>query len=192
MEKNILYKKVKDLKPYARNSRKHPNKQIETLVKSIKENGFTSVLVVDEHNTVLSGHGRLEAAKRLCMDELPCIVVSNWTEQQKKQYVISDNQIGLMSEWDNDILASEIESLSLDIDLSVLGFDDKFLSKLFDETGGVTISDEIEVDDIGELKVKFPEEKRIEVMNAISSAIKDMADVHIWCNDEQVSRQENE
>ncbi len=184
---NIVLKKVKDLKPYPRNSRTHPNKQIETLIKSIQKNGFTSVLVIDEYDMVLSGHGRLEAAKRLCMEELPCVIVHGWSEEQKKQYVISDNQIGLMSEWDENILASEIESLPMDVDLAILGFDDKFLSKLFDVTGGVTINDEIEVGEIGELRVEFPEEKRIEVMNAISSAIKDMTDVNIWCNDEQVS-----
>lgn len=184
---DVKFIKVSDLKPYPKNSRKHPSKQIETLMNSIKENGFTSILVVDENNTVLSGHGRLEAAKRLCIDELPCKVVTGWTDSQKKKYVVSDNQIGLMSEWDNDILTQELELIAFDYNPIDLGFDDKFLSKLFDDTGGISIEKEINEVFEGEIKVIFPEDKRIEVMNAIADAISDIKDAVIWCDkDEQV------
>ena len=184
---SIKYKRVADLVPYSKNSRKHPNSQIKTLMQSIKNNGFTSVLVIDENNTVLSGHGRLEAAKRLCIDELPCKVVTGWTDAQKRQYVVSDNQIGLMSEWDNDLLTQELELIALDYNPIDLGFDDKFLSKLFDDTGGISIEKEIDEVFEGEIKVIFPEDKRIEIMNAIADAISDIKDAVIWCDkDEQV------
>lgn len=120
-----------ELKAYEKNSRTHGKKQIDQVVASIKEFGFTNPLLVDEGNTLIAGHGRLLAAKKIGMEEVPCVRLSHLSEAQKKAYVIADNKIALNSGWDEDLLKSELDELdSLGFDVAVTGFDD-----LLDGTG---------------------------------------------------------
>lgn len=140
MEKReIIYKKTKDLIPYARNSRTHSDEQVAQIVASIKEFGFTNPILVDEEGLIIAGHGRVQAAQRLKLDEVPTIVLEYLTDAQKKAYVIADNKLALNAGWDFDMLKVEFNDLiDMDFDLSLIGFDDKELNQILaDPTEGL-------------------------------------------------------
>lgn len=125
--------KTADLIPYVNNSRTHSEEQVNQVASSIKEFGFTSPVLIDEQGGIIAGHGRVMAAKKLGLDEVPSIVLAGLTEAQKKAYVIADNQLPLNAGWDIDTLRLEVETLQeLDFDLGVLGFDSEVLDKLLD------------------------------------------------------------
>ena len=119
----IIYKKVQDLIPYINNSRTHSEEQVNQIVASINEFGFTNPLLIDEKDNIIAGHGRLLASKKLKMEEVPCIVLSGLTEAQKKAYIIADNKMALNAGWDDELLKLELENLKeLDFDLELTGF----------------------------------------------------------------------
>ncbi|OCG45697.1 hypothetical protein A9G34_00945 [Gilliamella sp. Choc4-2] len=129
----ITYKKVSDLKKHIKNSRTHSDDQIQQIINSIIEFGWTNPILIDENDIMIAGHGRLDAAEKLNLDNIPCVVLSGLTDVQKKAYLIADNQLALNAGWDFDILQSEIADLSLsDFDVSLLGFSDTELNKLLD------------------------------------------------------------
>jgi DNA modification methylase len=114
---------VRELCKYEANSRTHSDEQIDQIIRSINEFGFTNPLLIDEHNTIIAGHGRLEAALKLGLDELPCIVIDGLTEAQRAALVIADNKIALNAGWDNSILVAQFEFLKgFDFDLTLTGF----------------------------------------------------------------------
>ena len=124
---------ITTLIPYARNSRTHSEKQISQIAASIKEFGFLSPIIVSEDNTILCGHGRFYAAQKLGLTQVPCIKEKYLTEAQKKAYIIADNKLSDNADWDNELLTIELSELQgNDFDLSLLGFDDVELSKIFD------------------------------------------------------------
>lgn len=117
-------KKVSDLIPYINNSRTHSESQVNQIASSIKEFGFTSPVLIEPDGGIIAGHGRVLAAQKLNIKEIPCIVIDGLTEAQKKAYVIADNSIALNSEWDMDVLESELDSLEeLGFDTDVLALD---------------------------------------------------------------------
>ena len=121
----IERRQIDDLVPYDRNPRMHPETQIEQLANSIQQWGWTVPLLIDESNNVIAGHGRLEAAKRLDMREVPCIIASGWSEEQRRAYVIADNKLSENSQWDDGAFFSELKELSdMDFDLSLVGIED--------------------------------------------------------------------
>jgi len=125
--------KTKDLIPYARNSRIHSDEQVTQIASSIREFGFTNPVIIDDKNNIIAGHGRVMAAKKLGIDEVPCVVVTGWTEAQKKAYVIADNKLALNAGWDMDTLKLEFQEIDeLKFDLSFTGFSVGELSSLFD------------------------------------------------------------
>lgn len=135
----IVYKKVNELIPYINNSRTHSEEQVNQIVASINEFGFTNPLLIDEKDNIIAGHGRLLASKKLKMEEVPCIVLSGLTEAQKKAYIIADNKMALNAGWDDELLKIELENLKeLDFDLELTGFDvdelDDILGKNEEET----------------------------------------------------------
>lgn len=115
--------KTKDLIPYANNSRTHSDEQVLQIASSIKEFGFLNPIIIDGGNGIVAGHGRVMAAKKLGIEELPCIDASHLTEAQKKAYIIADNKLALNAGWDDEILRVEFEALKeLDFDLELTGF----------------------------------------------------------------------
>jgi ParB-like chromosome segregation protein Spo0J len=129
----ITYQKVTDLIPYVNNSRTHSEEQVKQIAASIKEFGFTNPILIDENKGVIAGHGRLLAAGKLALAEVPTIVLEGLTEAQRKAYVIADNKLALNAGWEVDLLKIELNNLDdLDFDLSILGFDEIELAKMFD------------------------------------------------------------
>lgn len=125
---------VQELVKYSANSRTHSDEQIAKIVRSINEFGFTNPLLIDEHNGIIAGHGRLAAAMSCGLSELPCIVLPGLTDAQKAALVIADNKIALDAGWDHDVLLSQFEYLKgLDFDLTLTGFDDDELADIFPE-----------------------------------------------------------
>jgi ParB-like chromosome segregation protein Spo0J len=130
---DIEYKKTDKLIPYVNNSRTHDDAQVSQIAASIKEFGFTNPLLIDSEGGIIAGHGRLMAAKKLGMDEVPTIMLDGLSDAQKKAYVIADNKLALNAGWDMDLLAVEIEQLKeLDFDIDLLGFNIDELDVEFD------------------------------------------------------------
>lgn len=143
---NIKYIPVADLIPYAANSRTHSDAQVAQIAASIREFGFTNPILVNGENTIIAGHGRLMAARKLGLEEVPTIALEHLSKAQQKALVIADNQLALNAGWDVDMLKAEIEDLNLEeFDLSLLGFDDKFLDGLLEPepTDGLTDEDAV-------------------------------------------------
>ena len=130
---NVTRRKVSALVPYARNSRTHSKEQIDQIAASIKEWGFTTPILVDTDGQIIAGHGRLLAAQKLGLDEVPTMTATGWTDAQKKAYVIADNKLALNAGWDNAMLAFEMKDLGdMGFDLKLTGFDLGELADLFD------------------------------------------------------------
>jgi ParB-like chromosome segregation protein Spo0J len=121
-KQKLEYKRVDSLIPYINNSRKHSDDQVSQLAASIKEFGFRNPILVDG-NGIIAGHGRLLAAKKLELEEVPTLDCSDMTEAQKKAYVIADNKLALNAEWDYDLLKIEIDDLlEKGFEIDILGF----------------------------------------------------------------------
>ena len=144
-EYNVTWKATDDLLPYARNSRTHSDSQVAQIAASIREFGWTNPILVDQEGTIIAGHGRVMAARKLGETRVPVITLGHLTDAQKRAYVIADNQLALNAGWDADMLKVEIADLTAaDFDLSLLGFDDKMLASLTaDETEGLTDEDDV-------------------------------------------------
>lgn len=129
----IEYKNTSELIPYVNNSRTHSDEQVTQVASSIKEFGFTNPLLIDEQGGIIAGHGRLMAANKLGLEQVPTITLVGLSEAQRKAYVIADNKLALNSGWDNDALRIEIEQLQmLDFNIDLLGFDVYELEDVFD------------------------------------------------------------
>ena len=125
--------KVEDLIPYINNSRTHSDEQVAQIAASIKEFGWTNPILVDGNKGIIAGHGRLQAARKLKMAEVPVIELKDLTETQKKAYIIADNRLALNAGWDNEMLTIELNDLLADgFALELLGFDPKELNALLE------------------------------------------------------------
>lgn len=153
----IVYKKVNELIPYINNSRTHSEEQVNQIVASINEFGFTNPLLIDEKDNIIAGHGRLLASKKLKMEEVPCIVLSGLTEAQKKAYIIADNKMALNAGWDEELLKIELENLKeLDFDLELTGFDVDELDDIFQvEEEQEIVEDDFDIEPPEEPKAKL-------------------------------------
>ena len=110
--------------PYARNSRTHSDSQVTKIASSIKEFGFLNPVIVDKDNGIIAGHGRVMAAKKLGLKEVPILLVEHLTEAQKRAYIIADNRLALDAGWDEEMLRVEIAELEdLGFDLQLTGFE---------------------------------------------------------------------
>jgi ParB-like chromosome segregation protein Spo0J len=127
----IILKKIKDLLPYVNNARTHDDYQIDQIAASIKEFGFTNPILIDANNGIIAGHGRLLAAKKLKILEVPTIELSNLTDVQKRAYIIADNKLALNAGWDEELLKIEFDELLAEgFDLDLTGFSINEISNL--------------------------------------------------------------
>lgn len=147
----IEYESVEALIPYVANSRTHSDAQVAQIAASIKEFGWTNPILIDGENTIIAGHGRLLAARKLGMADVPVIRLDHLTKAQQRALVIADNQLALNAGWNMDMLKAEIEDLKLeDFDIDLLGFDDKFLDGLLEPEPTEGLTDEDAVPDVPE------------------------------------------
>lgn len=122
------------LKPFERNARTHSEAQLRQLVASLQEFGFTAPILVDGQDGILAGHGRLEAARRLGLAQVPVVVLDHLTPEQRRAYVIADNRLAENAGWDLSVLQAELEALRVeDFDLDALGWSDDALARLQDD-----------------------------------------------------------
>ena len=136
------------LQPYAKNARTHSDEQVDQIAASMREFGFTNPILVDSADGIIAGHGRLMAAKRLGLDQVPVIVLDHLTDAQRRAYILADNKLALNAGWDNAMLAEEMKNLQGEgYDLSVIGFSEDELGDLLadidEPTEPLTDPDEI-------------------------------------------------
>ena len=143
MTKSVEQIPVSSLKAWAKNARTHSKKQIRQIAESIGAFGFTNPVLIDGNNTILAGHGRVEAAKLLGHESVPCLRIENLSPARKRAYVLADNKLALNAGWDEEILGSELQALlvsDLGLDLGVTGFSaaeiDRAIEGLIVEEGG--------------------------------------------------------
>lgn len=137
---------IDTLVPYARNARTHSPEQVAQIAASIREFGFLSPVVTTKDGTILCGHGRFYAAQKLGLKKIPCIREDHLTEAQRRAYIIADNKLSLNAGWDEEMLRVELSDLKgEDFDVSLTGFDEKELARLFAEEDGAE-EDDFDVD----------------------------------------------
>ena len=145
---NYEYLSISELKPAERNARRHQEKDIEAIKKSIQEFGFNDPIGVwGPENTIVEGHGRLQAAFELGLEKVPVVHLDHLTDEQRRAYALAHNRTAELSEWDLEIMDMELSEI-FDIDMDAFGFD---------EFGPEESIDDIQEDDF---EVKTPEEPR--------------------------------
>lgn len=117
----VVEKKIGEIKPYEKNSRKNDN-AVDAVASSISQFGFKNPIVIDGNNVIICGHTRYKAAQKLGLDVVPCVVADDLTEEQIKAYRLADNKVAELAEWDIDLLGDELDGI-FDIDMSDFGFD---------------------------------------------------------------------
>lgn len=129
----VEMRKVAELTPYANNSRVHSPQQVDQIAASIKEFGFTNPVLIDGEGGIIAGHGRVMAARKLGISEVPCITLDYLTDAQKRAYIIADNKLALNSGWDDDMLRIELDELGhMGFDLELTGFSLEEVGTLLD------------------------------------------------------------
>jgi site-specific DNA-methyltransferase (adenine-specific) len=150
---NHTVAKVEDLIPYALNSRTHSDEQVAQLAASIREFGFTNPVLVDEKNNLIAGHGRLLAARKLKLDQVPAVVVTGLDDRKRRALVIADNKLALNAGWDDEALRVELEDLAGDFG-ALMGFsEDELVALLKQDEGTEGLTDEDAVPEAPEVPV---------------------------------------
>jgi hypothetical protein len=153
---SMEYRPLRALIPYARNARTHSDTQVAEIAASIREFGFTNPILVDGENGIIAGHGRLLAARKLGMTDVPVIELAGMTEAQKRAYVIADNRLALNAGWNTELLALEFSDLaSLGFDLSLTGFGEDEIAALLN-SGNPGLTDPDDIPDLAEKPVTQP------------------------------------
>ena len=146
----IVQRETEVLKPYENNPRQHSEAQLDRLVRSIKEFGFTNPILIDDDCNVIAGHGRLLAAELMGLAQVPTITLGHLTAEQRRAYVIADNQLALNSTWDDDVLQAELQALGeAGYDLTLLGWGDDLPT--FGEDIDLSALDDLDDDPTAEL-----------------------------------------
>jgi DNA modification methylase len=134
-------RKVADLIPYARNARTHSDEQVAQIAASIREWGWTTPVLIDEAGGIIAGHGRVMAARKLGLTDVPVMVAAGWSEAQKRAYVLADNKLALNAGWNDELLALELGEIgALGFDLGLTGFGTDEISAL-SATGTAGLTD---------------------------------------------------
>ena len=165
----IVKKAIETLIPYARNARTHSPKQVTQIAASMREWGWTIPILIDEHDTIIAGHGRILAAQLLGIKEVPCMVTTGWTEAQKRAYIVADNKLPDNADWDLEMLKIEVEGLKdMEFDVSLTGFDSMEIDAILDY---LTIIDNSGDEDIRRDRVDISHNKMIVSIGRLSAAV---------------------
>lgn len=132
---NIVEVSVSSLNPYENNARTHSKEQVEEIAESIRRFGFTNPILVDDKNTIIAGHGRLQGAKAVGLEKVPTLCLSHLSPTEVRAYVLADNQLALNAGWDTGLLAKELNAIYNDDNslIDLLGFDADYLSSILDD-----------------------------------------------------------
>ncbi len=153
----VVMTRVGDLIPYARNARTHSDEQVAQIAASIKEFGWTNPILVDGEKGLIAGHGRLAAARKLGMEEVPVIELTHLSETQKKALILADNKLALNAGWDAELLNLELEELELEgVDLNLVGFGEEERDALRPEVVNEGLTDEDAVPETPEEPITKP------------------------------------
>jgi hypothetical protein len=139
---SVEYVALSSLKPYSRNARTHSKHQVRQIAESIRVFGFTNPVLLDCNNRIIAGHGRVEAAKLLGMEQVPTIRLEGLSDEQIRAYIIADNKLAENAGWDRSILAIELQHLitldSADFDVTITGFEIAEIDVILEEARGTT------------------------------------------------------
>lgn len=128
----VVMKRLDELEPYDRNARTHSDAQIEQLCASIRQFGWTNPILLDGRGRVVAGHGRMQAARSMGLTEVPCIELRHLSDQQRRAYILADNQLALNAGWDVELLRLELGDLRTEeFDIGVIGFGSMEVEQLF-------------------------------------------------------------
>ena len=110
--------------PYVNNAKIHTEDQVLKLASSIREFGFLNPVLIDKDYNIIAGHGRVMAAQKLNMESVPCLFIEGLTDAQRKAYILADNRLGELAEWDMKLVNIELEALKdMDFDIELTGFE---------------------------------------------------------------------
>ena len=128
---NIELMPLDQLRPYDRNARLHTQQQIQQIAKSIAAFGFNNPILVSSDQGIIAGHGRLEAARYMGLESVPVIVLDHLSEKERRAYILADNRLSDLSQWDEATLNAEVEALqATDLDLDAIGWTDEELEEM--------------------------------------------------------------
>ena len=134
---------IDKLIPYANNARTHSDEQVAQIAASIREFGFNNPVLIAEDDTIIAGHGRVMAARKLNLSEVPCIRLNHLTPTQRKAYILADNKLALSAGWDVDLLKLEIQELMTEkFTIELTGFDLQELAKILDDQEDLELTEE--------------------------------------------------
>jgi ParB-like chromosome segregation protein Spo0J len=155
MAKHIEHWPLDKLIPYTRNPRTHSDAQVAQIAASIAEFGFNNPILVDTRAGIIAGHGRLLAARKLQLKEVPVIVLDHLSESQKRAYILADNRLAENAGWDEELLRLELAALQdEDFNLDLIGFDDQELVRLLaDQEAAHGLTDEDAVPELPQTPV---------------------------------------
>ena len=127
----VVYRPIDSIAPYAKNARTHTEAQVDEIVASINEFGWTNPVLIDEQGGIVAGHGRAMAARKLGLTEVPCVVLTGLTKAQRRAYLLADNKLALNASWDKALLAQELDALKvLEFDIGLIGFSGAEVEKI--------------------------------------------------------------
>lgn len=167
---DVQYRAVETLIPFARNARTHSDAQVAQIAASIREFGWTNPVLVDGENGIIAGHGRVLAARKLGMEQVPCIELGDLSPTQKRAYIIADNKLAENAGWDRDLLKLEIEEFDSEgFNIELLGFEAGELSEIlgFDKI----VNDKKDIQDSEKFCLMVEYENESQLQNAYQEAI---------------------
>ena len=135
-QKQLVYRRLSDLRPYARNARTHSRRQVAQIAESIRQFGFTNPVLVSGDGEIIAGHGRVEAARLLGLAEVPTLVLDHLSEAERRAYVLADNKLALNAGWDQELLAIELQGLiELGFEVELTGFSTVEIDLVLEQAG---------------------------------------------------------
>jgi len=152
---------LQTLRPYQHNARTHSKRQIEQIARSIERFGFINPVLIDASGAIIAGHGRVEAAKRLGLAQVPTLRIEHLTDAEKRAYILADNKLAEKAGWDREILAIELQALvDMDFEIELTGFEMAEVDFLLDEATEIEQAPLLPEDSIPELSAEPPVTKR--------------------------------
>jgi len=174
---SIKKRSIELLIPYCRNARTHSDEQIEQIARSLDEFGWTNPVLVDGDNGIIAGHGRVLAARKLGMTEIPCIELDGLSDDQKRAYIIADNKLAENAGWDRNMLELELSALSDNgFDLGTIGFTDDEVSGLFGDADELMIKEvhTSKVEDRFWISIRGPLEHQAQALQRLQKIMADI------------------